>query len=57
MTRLRTDVPLLSDQEMEEGAQDIGENTHYKDGKTLNLKLYKAMESHERSLHQPELNI
>jgi hypothetical protein len=57
MTHLRTDLPLLSDQEMEEWVQDIVENTHYKDVKTLNLKLFEAMESHERSLQQPELDI
>jgi len=57
MTHLRTDLPILSDKEMEEWVEDIVENTHYKDLKTLNFKLDEAIESHERGLHQPELNI
>ena len=47
MTRIRTDLPLISDKEMEEWAQDIVENTHYRDLKTLRLKLDQAIESHD----------
>lgn len=57
MTHLRTDLSLLSDKEMEEWVEDIVENTHYKDVKTLHFKLDEAIESHERGLHQPQLNI
>ena len=45
MTRIRTDLPLISDKEMEEWAQDIVENTHYRDLKTLRMKLDQAIES------------
>ena len=47
MTRIRTDLPLISDKEMEEWAQDIVENTHYLDLKTLRMKLDRAIESHD----------
>ena len=47
MTRVRTDLPLISDKEMEEWAQDIVENTHYRDLKTLRMKLDQAIESHD----------
>ena len=47
MTRIRTDLPLISEKEMEEWAQDIVENTHYRDLKTLRMKLDKAIESHD----------
>ena len=47
MTRIRTDLPLISDKEMEEWAQDIVENTHYRDLKTLRMKLDQAIESHD----------
>ena len=47
MTRIRTDLPLLSGKEMEEWAQDIVENTHYRDLKTLRMKLDEAIESHD----------
>lgn len=57
MNRLRTDLPLLSDQEMEEWVEDIVQNTHFKDVKTLHFMLNKALESHERGLHEPQLNI
>ena len=57
MTHLRTDLTLLSDEEMDEWVKDIVENTHYRDLKSLHLKLAEAIESHERGLHQPELNI
>lgn len=57
MTRLRTDLPLITDHEMDEWAKDILENTHYRDIMTLRLKLDEAIESHEKSLHEPELNI
>ena len=45
MTRIRTDLPLIPDKEMEEWAQDIVENTHYRDLKTLRMKLDQAIES------------
>jgi hypothetical protein len=45
MTRVRTDLPLIPDKEMEEWAQDIVENTHYRDLKTLHMKLDQAIES------------
>jgi hypothetical protein len=54
MTRIRTDLPLLSDKEMEEWTQDIVENTHYRDLKTLRMKLDEAIESHDRNL-QPNV--
>ena len=54
MTRIRTDLPLISDKEMEEWAQDIVENTHYRDLKTLRMKLDQAIESHDRNL-QPNV--
>ena len=47
MTRIRTDLPLIPDKEMEEWAQDIVENTHYRDLKTLRMKLDEAIESHD----------
>ena len=50
MTRIRTDLPLISDKEMEEWAQDIVENTDYRDLKTLRMKLDEAIESHDSSL-------
>ncbi|HEX5573033.1 MAG TPA: hypothetical protein VFX26_00750 [Nitrososphaeraceae archaeon] len=50
MTRIRTDLPLISDKEMEEWAQDIVENTHYRDLKTLRMKLDQAIESHDNDL-------
>jgi len=56
MTHLRTDFPLMSDQEMDDWVDDIVENTHYQDVKTLNFRLEEASESHERGLPHPELN-
>ena len=50
MTRIRTDLPLIPDKEMEEWAQDIVENTHYRDLKTLRMKLDEAIESFDRNL-------
>ena len=50
MTRIRTDLPLISDKEMDEWTQDIVENTHYRDLKTLRMKLDEATESHDSSL-------
>jgi hypothetical protein len=50
MTRIRTDLPLISDKKMEEWAQDIVENTHYRDLKTLRMKLDQAIESHDNDL-------
>lgn len=57
MTYLRTDLPILSEREMDEWVEDIIENTHYKDVKTLNFKLDEAIESHEEGIHEPELNV
>ena len=57
MTQLRTDLPTISDKEMFEWTQDILENTHYRDIKILNHRLDEAIESHEKGLHEPELNI
>jgi hypothetical protein len=51
MTHLRTDLPLVSDQEMDDWVQDIVENTHYRDVKTLRFKLDQAIESHDRDLN------
>lgn len=42
---------------MEKSLENIIENTHYKDVKTLQFKLDEAIESHERGLNHPELNI
>jgi hypothetical protein len=50
LTHLRTDLPLIRDQEMDDWVQDIVENTHYRDLKTLRLKLDEAIEYHEREL-------
>jgi len=50
MAHIRTDLPLISDKEMEEWAQDIVENTHYRDLKTLRMKLDEAIESFDRNL-------
>ena len=47
MARIRTDLPLISDKETEEWAQDIVENTHYRDLKTLRMKSDQAIESHD----------
>ena len=56
MTRIRTDLPLISDKEMEGWVQDIVENTHYRDLKTLRMKLDEAIESHDRNL-EPNVNV
>ena len=56
MIRLRTDLPLISDKEMEGWVQDIVENTHYRDLKTLRMKLDEAIETHDRSL-EPNVNV
>jgi len=56
MIRLRTDLPLISDKEMEGWIQDIVENTHYRDLKTLRMKLDEAIETHDRSL-EPNVNV
>ena len=56
MIRLRTDLPLISDKEMEGWVQDIVENTHYRDLKTLRMKLDEAIESHDRNL-EPYVNV
>ena len=52
MTRLRTDLPLIPDQEMKDWVQDIVENTHYRDVETLRHKLDQAIESHNAELDQ-----
>jgi hypothetical protein len=54
MTHLRTDLPLISDQEMDDWVQDIVENTHYRDLKTLRLKIDEAIESHNKDLNLHE---
>jgi hypothetical protein len=51
MTHLRTDLPLISDQEMDDWVHDIVENTHYRDVRTLRLKLDEAIDSHDRDLN------
>ena len=56
MTRIRTDLPLITDKEMEEWVKDIVENTHYRDLKILRMKLDEAIESHDRSL-EPNVNV
>jgi hypothetical protein len=56
MTRIRTDLPLISDKDMEEWARDIVENTHYRDLKTLRMKLDQAIESNDNDRdHQPNI--
>jgi hypothetical protein len=50
MTHLRTDLPLLPDQEMDDWVQNIVKNTHYRDIRTLHLKLEEAIESHDGNL-------
>lgn len=52
MTHIRPDLPLIPDQEMNEWVEDIVENTHYRDVKTLRLKLDEAIESHEKGLDE-----
>ena len=47
MNHLRTDLPLLQNQEMDDWVEDIVENTHYRDIGTLHLKLTEAIESHD----------
>ena len=47
MIHLRTDLPLLPNQEMDDWVEDIVENTHYRDIRTLHLKLTEAIESHD----------
>ena len=56
MSRIRTDLPLISDKEMEGWVQDIVENTHYKDIKILRFRLDEEIESHDMDL-QPNLNV
>jgi hypothetical protein len=51
MTQLRTDLPLVPDQEMDDWVQDIVENTHYRDIRILNFKLDQAIKSHDRDLN------
>ena len=48
MTHLRTDLPLLSDHDMDDWVDDIVENTYYRDISTLRLKLEEAIESNDR---------
>ena len=50
MTRIRTDLPLIPDKEMEEWTEDIVEITHYRDLKILRMKLDEAIEFHDSSL-------
>jgi hypothetical protein len=50
MTHIRTDLPLLSDQAMDDWVEDIVQNTHYRDIRTLILKLKEAVESHNGDL-------
>jgi len=50
MTHLRTDLPLLPNQEMDDWVEDIVENTHYRDIRSLHLKLKEAIESHDGGL-------
>ena len=50
MTRIRTDLPLLSKKEMEEWAQDIIENTHYRDLRTLRMIIDQAVEFHDNGI-------
>lgn len=57
MTRLRTDLPKIADKEMEEWVKDIVENTDCRDIKILRSELDKALESHERGLHECGFNI
>jgi hypothetical protein len=47
MTHLRTDLPLIPDQEMEGWLEDILENTHYRDIKALRQKLDEAIQSYD----------
>jgi hypothetical protein len=50
MTHLRTDLPLISDQEFEEWVQDIVENTHYRDVQALRHRLEEIIESHDSEM-------
>ena len=50
MTHLRTDLPLITDQEMEGWLEDILENTHYRDIKALRHKLDEAIQSYETGM-------
>ena len=44
MIHLRTDLPLISDREMDDWVQDIVENTHYRDIHTLRQRLDDAIQ-------------
>ena len=46
MIHLRTDLPLLPQQDMDGWVEDILENTHYRDIQSLRQKLDEAIESH-----------
>jgi hypothetical protein len=49
LTHLRTDLPLIPDQEMGDWVQDIVENTHYRDIQTLCERLDDAIQSEDNS--------
>ena len=50
MTHIRTDLTLLSDHEMDDWVEDIVQNTHYRDVRTLVLRLKEAIDSHDGDL-------
>ncbi|HEY9398782.1 MAG TPA: hypothetical protein VIP29_02675 [Nitrososphaeraceae archaeon] len=50
MTHIRTDLTLLSDHEMDDWVEDIVENTHYRDVRTLVLRLKEAIDSNDGDL-------
>ena len=47
MTHLRTDLSLIPDPQMNDWIEDILENTHYRDIRTLHQKLGEAIMSHD----------
>ena len=50
MARLRTDLPLMADDEVDDWIGVILENTHYRDIMTLRMKLDEAIESHNTEI-------
>ena len=47
MTHLRTDLSIIPDQEMNDWIEDILENTHYRDIRTIHQKLGDAINTHD----------
>ena len=50
MIHLRTDLPIVPDQEMDGWVQDIVENTHYHDLQILRQRLDEAIQSNDNEM-------